>query len=44
VFAYYTTSIGIHQEINYKGNVLLDKFVGYMPDEQLPPISSLTSA
>jgi Gluconate 2-dehydrogenase subunit 3 len=44
VFAYYTTSIGIHQEINYKGNVLLDKFVGYMPDEQLPPIASLTSA
>jgi hypothetical protein len=44
VFAYYTTSIGIHQEIDYKGNVLLDKFVGYMPDEQLPPISSLTSA
>ncbi len=44
VFAYYTSSIGIHQEINYKGNVLLDQFVGYMPDEQLPPISALTSA
>ncbi len=44
IFAYYTSSIGIHQEINYKGNVLLDKFVGYMPDEQLPPVSSLTSA
>ncbi len=44
VFAYYTTSIGIHQEINYKGNVLLDKFAGYMPDEPLPPLSSLVSA
>jgi Gluconate 2-dehydrogenase subunit 3 len=43
VFAYYTSSIGIHQEIEYKGNVLLDKFVGYMPDEALPPISSLTT-
>jgi glucoside 3-dehydrogenase (cytochrome c) hitch-hiker subunit len=28
-FGYYTSSIGIHQEINYKGNVLLDQFVGY---------------
>jgi hypothetical protein len=28
-FAYYTTSIGIHEEMNYKGNVILDKFVGY---------------
>ncbi len=28
-FAYYSSSIGIHQEINYKGNVILDKFVGY---------------
>jgi hypothetical protein len=44
VFAYYTTSIGIHQEINYKGNVLLDKFVGYMPDDELPPISTLLNA
>lgn len=44
VFAYYTSSIGIHQEINYKGNVLLDQFVGYMPDAELPPISTLTSA
>lgn len=31
-FAYYTTSIGIHQEMNYKGNVILEEFVGYMPD------------
>jgi gluconate 2-dehydrogenase gamma chain len=43
-FAYYTSSIGIHKEIEYKGNVLLDKFVGYMPDEPLPPISSLTTS
>jgi hypothetical protein len=28
-FAYYSSSIGIHQEIQYKGNVLLDQFVGY---------------
>jgi Gluconate 2-dehydrogenase subunit 3 len=42
-FVYYTSSIGIHQEIEYKGNVLLDKFVGYMPDEALPPISSLSA-
>jgi hypothetical protein len=28
-FVYYTTSIGIHQDINYKGNVILEQFVGY---------------
>jgi gluconate 2-dehydrogenase gamma chain len=28
-FAYYSSSIGIHQDMEYKGNVLLDKFVGY---------------
>jgi gluconate 2-dehydrogenase subunit 3-like protein len=28
-FAYYSSSIGIHQEINYKGNVILEQFVGY---------------
>ncbi len=28
-FAYYSSSIGIHQDINYKGNVLLMQFVGY---------------
>ena len=26
---YYSTSIGIHQEMNYKGNVILEEFVGY---------------
>src|SRR5579875_466757 len=28
-FVYYSSSIGIHQDMQYKGNVLLDKFVGY---------------
>ena len=28
-FAYYSSSVGIHQDMNYLGNVLLDKFVGY---------------
>jgi hypothetical protein len=28
-FAYYSSSIGIHQDINYLGNCILDKFVGY---------------
>jgi hypothetical protein len=28
-FAYYSSSIGIHQEIDYKGNVILEQFVGY---------------
>ena len=28
VGAYYTSKIGIHQEIEYKGNVLLNQFVG----------------
>jgi Gluconate 2-dehydrogenase subunit 3 len=28
-FAYYSSSIGIHQDIQYKGNVLLEQFVGY---------------
>ena len=26
---YYSSSIGIHKEMNYKGNVLLQQFVGY---------------
>ena len=26
---YYTSKIGIHQDIHYKGNVMLDEFVGY---------------
>lgn len=28
-FAYYTSSIGIHKDIEYKGNVILEQFVGY---------------
>ena len=40
-FAYYTSSIGIHKETEYKGNVLLNQFVGYMPNESLPPLSAL---
>ena len=27
-FAYYTTDIGIHKEMEYKGNVYLKEFVG----------------
>jgi len=27
--AYYTSKIGLHQELAYKGNVLLQEFVGY---------------
>jgi len=27
--AYYTSKIGIHQEMEYKGNVMLPEFVGY---------------
>ena len=27
--AYYSSKIGIHQELEYKGNVLLPEFVGY---------------
>ncbi len=28
-FAYYSSSVGIHQDIDYLGNVPIDKFVGY---------------
>jgi len=28
-FAYYSSKIGIHEDMNYKGNVLLREFVGY---------------
>lgn len=28
-FLYYSSSIGIHKEMDYKGNVLLNQFVGY---------------
>lgn len=27
--AYYTSKIGIHQEMEYKGNVMLEEFAGY---------------
>jgi len=27
--AYYTSKVGIHQDMEYKGNVLLSEFVGY---------------
>jgi hypothetical protein len=27
--AYYTSKIGIHQEMEYKGNVMLNEFAGY---------------
>lgn len=40
-FAYYSSEIGIHKDIEYKGNVILEQFVGYLPNEELPPISSL---
>ncbi|MBV8549839.1 MAG: gluconate 2-dehydrogenase subunit 3 family protein [Acidobacteriaceae bacterium] len=40
-FVYYTTSIGIHQDIEYKGNVILEQFVGYLPNQELPPVSNL---
>ena len=28
-YAYYTSKIGIHQEMEYKGNVYLQEFAGY---------------
>ena len=40
--AYYTTDIGIHQEIGYKGNVILNEFVGY--DAGLVPIPPTESS
>ena len=43
VFAYYTSKTGIHNEIHYKGNCILQEYVGYMPDDVLPPISSLAA-
>ena len=36
VFAYYTSSIGIHQEMEYKGNTMLNEFAGF--DADLVPI------
>jgi len=41
---YYSSKFGIHKEIEYKGNVILQEFVGYLPDETLPPVSSLSAA
>jgi hypothetical protein len=35
-FAYYTSSIGIHQEMEYKGNVLQTEYAGF--DASLVPI------
>lgn len=29
VFGYYTSKIGIHEEMEYKGNVILEQFAGY---------------
>ena len=29
VFAYYSSEIGIHKEMEYKGNVILEQFAGY---------------
>jgi hypothetical protein len=29
VFAYYTSDVGIHRDIDYKGNTFLPEFVGY---------------
>lgn len=40
--AYYSSSIGIHQEMDYKGNVILEQFVGYDADAAehgMPPWS-----
>jgi hypothetical protein len=36
---YYTSKIGLHDELEYKGNTLLTEFVGADP-ATLPPISS----
>ncbi len=41
-FAYYTSSIGIHQEMEYKGNTMLNEFAGY--DADLVPIQIPTSS
>ena len=30
-FVYYKTKIGIHDELKYQGNTILDAFVGYEP-------------
>lgn len=33
--SYYTSEIGIHQEMGYPGNQVLETYVGYRPDEPL---------
>lgn len=33
--SYYTSEIGIHQEMGYPGNQVLESYVGYRPDEKL---------
>jgi Gluconate 2-dehydrogenase subunit 3 len=33
--SYYTSEIGIHQEMAYPGNQVLETYVGYRPDEPL---------
>lgn len=30
-FVYYSSSTGIHQDTNYKGNIILQEYVGYWP-------------
>lgn len=30
-WVYYSSSTGIHKDINYKGNIILDEYVGYWP-------------
>ena len=34
--AYYTSRVGIHDEIGYKGNTYLEQYVGFAPDDPLP--------
>jgi hypothetical protein len=36
VFAYYTSDIGIHRDIDYKGNTFLPEFVGYDVSQEKP--------
>ena len=41
-FAYYTSSIGIHQEMEYKGNTVQNEFSGF--DADLVPLTPPTSS
>jgi hypothetical protein len=36
VFAYYTSDVGIHRDIDYKGNTFLPEFVGYDVSQEKP--------